>query len=148
MGVTAGAVTVAAKMPGERIGTRVLVADTGAATGTTEEEAITITVSLVAGRTYRVKFVGHLNSTVATDDITARIYADSISGQELQIDRVDVAGSSTSGRKCIMEVEWVPTQTGPQTFVVTIVRSSGTGNGFVEAGLNRPAYFIVDYVGV
>src|SRR5262245_5122262 len=132
-------------MPGERVATRIITADSVAVSP--ETEVLSVTGMLTKGRVYKIAFFGHLGSTVATDDATARIRLnDNLTGIELQVDRTDVANSATGGRISYMEIEWIPIVSGFQTFVVTLVRTAGTGNVFIEAASNRPAYFTIDYI--
>lgn len=145
MTALAGETIIAGKVPGERIATDTETADSATFT-TTETVVMTVVAPLVIGRTYRVTMYGKANSSVGTDDITWRIREDNVTGSEMQSDRVEVAGSATTGRKISMEVEHTASATADKTFVVTGVRSTGTGNHFLEANSARPVYLYVDYI--
>jgi hypothetical protein len=142
----AGQTLVAGRIPEERLAKTEVIADSSTTT-TTELTVITVVAPLVSGGIYRVTAYGHVNSSVGTDTVTTRIREDSSVGNELQQDGgIAIAGSTTSGRKFYMQVEYTAVATGNKTFVVTVNRSSGTGNVNLEASGARPAYAYVDYI--
>lgn len=137
--------TLGAPVGQMRIETVVQTVDSAVFLGV-EETVMTVTARLLAGNIYRVYFYGKANSSVGTDEILFRIREDDDVGAEKTSDRVDVNGSTTAGRKSILEVEYEPPADEDKTFVVTGVRSSGTGNGFLEAATTRPSYFYIDWI--
>jgi hypothetical protein len=144
MAARGGTIALAGRMPGERIATRIISVDT--AGGIAETQIFSITANLVVGRVYRVSLYSHVNSSTPTDDGNARIREDSITGTELQVDRVDIQNSATTGRMCYMEFEYKASVTGSKTFVVTMTRSAGAATPFFECAANRPLYMMIDYI--
>ena len=141
----AGETIIAGKVPGERIATNIVTADSATFT-TTETTVQSVTAALVTGRTYRVRAAGKANSSVTSDFTIWRIREDNSTGNQLQSDRVNIDGSGVEGAKVEMEAEFTAGSTGNKTFVLTGVRSSGTGNCFLEAAAARPSYLYVEYI--
>lgn len=112
---------------------------------TTETTIASVTAPLVAGRVYKVRFVGAADTSVAEDTADARIRQDSSGGTEMQLRRLDL--KDATGRWPIeMEAEYTAVSTATKTFVATIVRTSGTGTIIRIASATVPTYLYVDYV--
>jgi hypothetical protein len=143
--VLAGQTAVAGQVPGERIATDIDTADTS--TFTAETVVMTVTAALVTGRTYRVRFVGTMQSDVTDDTINSRLREDNVSGTQLQLRRAQSPTSSAgSGVGMDVEAEYTAVATGDKTFVATGARSTGTGNITCEASATQPRYLYVDYI--
>lgn len=145
---SAGETIIAGKVPGERIATNIVTADSGTFT-TTETQVQSVTAALVTGRIYRVRWWVHYGSSVSGDRVTFRIREDNVSGNTLQ----EVAangganhGASSVGDMMEVEVEFTAVSTGNKTFSATMVRASGTGNVQLEGATTRPNYLYVEYV--
>lgn len=103
------------------------IATTNSAGFTTVETTTdTITVALVSGKLYEVRFVGTFNTTVASDKVTARLYDTNTSGTKLY-DTTQVIPNTTSQITIVMEAEFTAPATANRTFIVTALRFSGTG---------------------
>ncbi len=140
---SAGRKLVAGRIPGERIATTISTVPLGGIT-TTETTFISVTAPLVNGRTYRVRLISHIGSSVNGDRGLVRIREDDDTGTQLQVERIHipVAGSYPGHT----EVEYTATASGDKTFVATLVRESGTGSMSHNAGATQPAYMYVDYI--
>lgn len=143
MAVLAGQVAYAGRVPGERIGTDIDTANSG--TFVAETLVQSLTVDLIAGRTYQVRVHTRFNSSVLGDTVVARLREDSVAGNELT-SGVDTVTSSTLGTPYTIEAEYTPASNETKTFVVTGLRSPGTGNIARVAASNRPSYLMVSYV--
>ncbi|SCF22543.1 hypothetical protein [Micromonospora mirobrigensis] len=134
----------AGRIPGERIATTYL--DTDSATFTAETVIATVSAPLVTGRTYRVRLITRIGTSVAGDVATPRLREDSLTGAERTVDYLPLPNSGTVGNLFQVEFEYTATATATKTFVATCLRS-GTGNAYREASSNRPTYFYVEYLG-
>lgn len=142
---SAGQLLVAGRIPGERIATSVDTADS--ATFTTIETVVgTVTAALVGGRTYRVRWVGSAQSTVADTGFLARIREDSLTGVLLVERTVWVATTTSSGVPADIEVEYAAVASGNKTFVATGAQNGGTGTLHADGLSTRPRYLYVDYI--
>lgn len=123
------------------------VETTDSATFTTTETAIaSVTAALVSGRTYRVRIVTRIGTTVANDAVIVRLREDSTAGTEMASGRLGSLDTGVAGNLIVFEAEYTAAATANKTFVASAVRSSGTGTYHREAGTNRPTYLYVDYV--
>lgn len=141
---TGGFQLVAGRIPGERIQTSTITADTATIT-TTETEVGTITAALVSGRKYRVVMDFGFTVSVATDHHFARIREDNSAGTQIQGRRLTGATTAQTyyGR---LETEYTAVSTGNKTFSATFVRTAGTGNIKLSANANSPTLIYVDYI--
>lgn len=135
----------AGRVPGERIATTIETADSSGVT-TIETVVMSVSASVVAGRTYRVRFAGEFGTTVAGDELNVYIKEDSTSGTQLQHNLVYLRTTSSNGNPHVMEAEFTAVSSGTKTFVLSIVRASGTGTARLEAFSTRPSYLYVDYI--
>lgn len=141
----AGRTADAGRIPGQRIETEIETSDSSTFTDT-ETSVMSVTASLVSGRTYRVRFHGSFQSTNNGDEVAARIREDDASGTEKNSDVRTLDHGNSLGHKITIEAEHTAASTGDQTFVVTGTRATGSGNLHLEAQSNRPAYLYVDYI--
>ena len=130
-------------VPG-RVDTTEDTSSSGAIT-TTETIVLTITAPLINTVTYRITAYFLTQLSVATDVFVSRLREDDASGTQLQNARI-ANGVTNSVFPCYMEVEYTATATGNKTFVVTLLRTSGTGNIVMNAGATQPCYLYIDYV--
>lgn len=145
---SAGSQLIAGRIPGERIATSIETSDSATFT-TTETEIMSVTAAVVIGRTYRIRGVGRLDSTVDNDDVALFVREDSLAGSALTVDLVELNAENqdTSGQQWTpLEVEWTASSTGLKTFVISAQRNSGSGSIRRRAGSDRPAYLYVDYI--
>lgn len=107
-----------------------------------------ITVPLVAGRTYRVRWTAAWGSSVAGDTAFSRLRQDSVAGTLMQIVRVNIAATGGAGTRWdgTVEAEYTATATGNKTFYATGVRATGTGSLTVQGDPTFPVYLTVDYI--
>jgi hypothetical protein len=136
---------VAGRIPGERIATTVVTADSAGFT-TAEVSVASVTAPLVSGRTYRLRAVPKWESDVANDRINARLRQDTVTGTIMQSDNVRIHVVSNLGWGGVMEVEYTAVDTANKTFVLTGQQAAGTGTCVLGAGATRPVYLYVDYV--
>jgi hypothetical protein len=127
-----------------RIGTTEDITASGAIT-TTETTVLTVSASLDTGNTYRVKAFLLVEQSVSTDEFLCRIRETNASGTILNTMRVrNNSVSSLFGYN--IEVEFTPGSDGTQVFVVTLIRSTGTGNIIMNGSSTQKNYAYVDYV--
>jgi hypothetical protein len=139
----AGETIIAGKIPGEQVGFDI---ETGDSSGVTTVETVvqTVVAPVVAGRIYRVTFYGDLASTVAADQFFTRIREDSVSGNVLDLRRY--RAHATVNFPYRVEIEYTADATEDKTFVLTLIRESGTGTGRRDASATSPSYLYVDYI--
>lgn len=144
---SAGQQLIAGRIPGERIGTTVVTADSSNFT-TTETTVMSITVPLVSGRTYAIYAYPKFASSVDNDDVTVNIREDNSTGTGLQQDSLELTHDlqSTRGETRPMYAEYTAVSTANKTFVVSAVRAAGTGNIRLEASADKPNYLFIEYV--
>ncbi|WP_156925881.1 hypothetical protein [Glycomyces arizonensis] len=104
-----------------------------------------VTAPVEAGKTYHLKWIVDVSSTVAED--VARLYLreDSISGTVRQINHLRMA-MANQDFGITVEADWTAAATGSKTFVATAERRLGTGTFSCNANANEPAYLTVEYV--
>ena len=141
----AGETIIAGRVPGERIATQIDTSDTSGFT-TTETVLTTVTAPLVSGRTYRVRFVSLIRSTVADDDINARIRQDNVTGTEVFVSQFEINTNTSLGVVVIIEAEYTATATADKTFVATGVRTTGSGTITARGAAAAPRQLYVDYI--
>lgn len=142
---SAGQRLIAGRIPGELIGETIATADSATFT-TTETVVMSITVPLVAGRTYRILASGMSRSDIATDDIRWRIREDNATGTELQtLVILDVNSTAVPPGNWTMEARYTAASTASKVVVVTGVRNVGSGNCALEAAATRPAFLSCYY---
>lgn len=124
------------------------VVDTDSPTFTTSEASLGALVApLVSGRTYKVRMILHIGTTVANDWVTLRLCETNLAGTQLHsIDNAPLPSTTAAGHYFAIEGEYTAVATGNKTFVVGGVRASGTGTLRREAAAIRPTIFYVDYV--
>jgi hypothetical protein len=145
MTISPGEEALAADITGRfRVGTG--FEDTDSSTFTTSATVIaSATAQLVSGRTYHVKVITHLGSSVAADTATLSLKEDSVSGTEIQGATGLVLTTSAAGGYFQIETDFTAVATGSKTFVATALRASGSGNLRREAAAIRPTWLTVDY---
>lgn len=145
MANVAGQTIIAGRVSGEEVGSASVVSDSSNFT-TTETTVITLTVSLISGCTYMLDAIFNLASSVGSDTADGRIREDSSTGTEMQFQRC-IIDSTTLGQVYRLMAYYTASVSGSKTFVVTGVRSTGTGNVRLEAASTRPALLRVVYTG-
>ncbi|MGH6693423.1 MAG: hypothetical protein ACREF4_22365 [Gammaproteobacteria bacterium] len=141
--VLAGQTIVAGQVPGERVATDIETIDSANVT-TTETVVQTVVAPVISGRTYRVRWHGDLASSVAADIFFVKIREDTVAGNTLDFRRY--RAHTTDNFPYSTEVEYTADATEDKTFVFTLVRSAGTGNGRLDATSTSPAYLYVNYI--
>ena len=140
----AGDTIIAGKIPGERVGGTKATASSAAIT-TTETVVITAVAPVVVGRRYKVVADFGFAVSVVTDSFLARIREDTVAGVEIQGRRVH-APSTVSPHNGHFETEYTADATEDKTFVLTLVRTAGTGTITMAASATSPAFLHVDYI--
>lgn len=135
------------KVGSYRVGKNTRTADSG--TFTTVEAAIdSVTVPLVSGRTYRVRWNVAWAGTLAGDTVFTRLRENNVSGTQLNIIRSEIVATGGAGTRwpATIEADYTAVATGNKTFVGTGIRTSGSGNINAHAGSYFPITMTVDYV--
>ena len=140
----AGEIIVAGQIPGERIATAIATSDSATIT-TTETVVMTVVAPVVVGRTYRVTFDAAFDPDALDDTHVARIREDSVTGAPIQVRRMVVALGNNL-QPINSETEYTAVATEDKTFVLTFVRSSGTGGIIMNASAGGPTFLYVDYI--
>lgn len=118
---------------------------TNTSTFTAETLINSVTAALESGKTYRVRWVANVASSVLGDLTRTRIREDNLAGTQLQLRNVGVPNGGTDF-PVALEVEYTAGSTGNKTFAATCQRVSGTGNIACNANASQPIYFYVDYI--
>lgn len=129
---------------GYRLEQDIDTANSGNVTGT-ETIIMTLTEALNIGATYRLSFRGHIDTSVSGDDASVKIREDDASGTILNQHGFDIPSASFPVLVSL-EGEYTATVDGNKTFVVTLVRTAGTGNLVKVGAATQPAYFYLDYI--
>lgn len=136
----------AGRIPGERIATTTTTTDSSTFT-TIETVMDTVTAPLVAGRIYRVRWVGSIASTNADSTVLIRIRADDENGDIIQETNARLNNTLSTGLGAQAEAEFEASVSSEQTFVVTGLRNgTGTGTLNAEGASTRPRFLYVDYI--
>jgi len=126
---------------------------TSPSAGFTAETVVdSVTVSLVAGTSYRIVWLGQVSTssatttTVANERIRGRIREDNISGTQRQLrDMVTIFGGGVS-YDFQLYAKFTAVSTGSKTFVATCQRVTGTGTITSFAAGDSPVFFRVEIV--
>lgn len=140
----AGQIITAGRIPGERIATASITSDSASIT-TTETSIASVTATLVAGRTYRIKYVTRIGTGTAGTVALIRIREDTVGGTELVGDNIYLGSGGGAGNGVMMEGEYTAAATGAKTFHLTLQRASATGDVRRE-GSFMPTYLYVEYI--
>ena len=147
MAATAGQIAEAGRIPGERIATTTVTSDSSTFTTSESAALASVTASLVSGRTYRVRFVGRWGSTVADDQVRARLREDDATGTLANFSASHLFTNSASGNDLMLvEAEFTASSTGSKTFVITGQRTAGSGSCRLDAEAAGPAFLYVDFI--
>lgn len=122
-----------------RVGLTQGIADLTATSGTTEKSVDAVTVSVVAGNTYTIRYLFHYTGTVLNDTFLMRIRQGGLAGVQLTYSMADVTATSGGALTRYAEVDWVAASTGSQTFTTTIQRAGlATGTATVKGAASQP----------
>lgn len=142
----AGRTADAGRIPGQRIATETYTSDSTTFTDS-QTEIMSVTASLVSGRTYRVRAFANFESDTGGVNVAVRINKDTAGGETMQTAQTYIDNTSSLGFTVPIEVEHTASATGDKTFVVTALRNGGgSGTLFMGASSLRPAYLYVDYI--
>lgn len=143
--MAAGTQYVDGRIPGQRIATTIETSDSSTFT-TTATTVMSVTASLVSGRTYRIRAICQFESDTAGDLVVGRIQEDDSSGTQLSHAQTEIVNASSIGYTIVTEAEYTAASTGNKTFVLTGDRNGGSGTLFRGASSVRPSYLYVDYI--
>jgi hypothetical protein len=133
-------------MPGMIVGTPSQVTSDSSTFTTSETEVQTITVPVTSGRVYSVTWWPLFRSSVANDEVRARIREDSSAGTEIQTAvRVVTTGAGALGTEMSLTAFYTAGATEDKTFSLTGVRVGGSGNINLEGASGRPSIAVVRY---
>lgn len=125
-----------------RVDETVEVSDEAPSSGTTELVVDSLTVGVVAGRTYRVTWVINWTGSVANDRFLMRTRA---AGAQLTYDTADVKSTPAIVQDVIVS-EYVAGSTTNVTFTGTVQRVVGTGTLTARGAASQARILSVDYV--
>jgi hypothetical protein len=140
---SAGQQFVADRIPEEEINKSVRTTSSG--TFTAETQLDSVAADLVSGRTYRITWQVHLQSSVANDLIRMFIRSTGVGGAQRQLDNMTAPVANVAFSKTI-SVEFTASSTASHTFAGTAQRQTGTGNISSSQSATQPAYLRVNYV--
>lgn len=130
----------------DRVNTNKITSDS-TTWGATETVAASITISAIAGATYKIIFEGKVSSDVSADADNMRIREDTLAGSQLQLQQVNLPSTSTNGWQAHIYTEWTASSTASKTFVLTGQRSAGTGTAHrIRASASAPGFLYVDRI--
>lgn len=129
-----------------RIGTATGVdTDTASATLATETIIDTVTCNVVAGRTYRIRWVFQWNPVSASSvSLRNRIRVGNTSGSQITYNET-TRSSTTPNDVYILEADWTAVVTGSQQFSGTSIRLAGTVNSQFRGASSQLRSFIVEF---
>jgi hypothetical protein len=120
-------------------------ADVTAASYASETVVDTVTASVVAGRTYRIKWVFQWNAASASSvTLRTRIRLTGTSGAQLTY-RDSTNATTTPSEVLILEVDWTAGATGSQVFVGTAIRQAGTASSQFRGATSQSRSLTVEY---
>lgn len=125
-----------------RVNTATMAADTTGAAVTTETIILTVVGTLTSGRRYAIRGHARSSSTVSGDSVLFRIREDNLTGNATAVNRVWMDADS-AGIGCDLYGEYTASATGAKTFVLTMIRRTGTSTGIVA---RTPAYVFIDEI--
>lgn len=146
MASSAGQLLVAGRVPGEEIAVDTEIADSTPTFTTTETTVMSVTAPLVSGRTYKVYASAHFETDAAVSNVAARLREDNSTGTQLQQSFYQIWHTSSTGVPVYLEAEFTAASTANKTFVLTGVRTSGSGNLALSAGATFPSHLRVEYL--
>lgn len=127
-----------------RIGTFTGISDLTATSGTTEKVCDTLTVTLKAGRTYRISVFFPGNSSVAADRFLVRLrQGTTTAGTQLSYARYGPTATGNNDQ-VYLDYDYVPPSDGSYSFCTTAARDSGTGTLTPKGAASQPRYIRVD----
>jgi hypothetical protein len=130
-------------MSGELIDEDIKTSDSAGVT-TTETVVHTLVAPVVAGRRYQLSWFGDLASSVAGDQFFVKIREDSVSGNTLDFRRY--RANAAVNFPYYTETRYTADATEDKTWVLTLIRESGTGTGRLDAAATSPAFFRCNYL--
>jgi hypothetical protein len=117
-------------------------ANQGSITTEVDLTSLTVTVTTVAGRRYKITGKANFQSTVADDRVDLRIYQDGT-----MINDADTALRVANSDQTCMAVAVVAPSAASHTYKLTAVRLSGTGTLTMACGATFPAFILVEDIG-
>lgn len=142
MAVAVGDPVILARLPGYRVATTTVTADSAALTS--ELVVASVTGSLISGVKYRIIFQGHFQETgAANTSVHCALRQDSISGTimgQVDIQIIDaLAGNLVA---CRAEAEYTAAATASKTFVATATSAAA----ILNAGSTFPSWLYIEVV--
>lgn len=125
------------------------VADFTATSGTTEKLLDNITVSVVSGRKYKVRYTFHWQA----DTLNARYFVRLKEGLTTAGTQIGVVNMilltpiNTLVPGIAVEADWTASSTGSQSFTATIQQNSGAGTATVRGASSQQRILSVDWLG-
>lgn len=129
-----------------RIGTTEATSDISAASYSSEAVLDTVTVTVVNGKRYQIRYFIPYTGTVAADGFLIRIRTGTTTaGTQLTYDTAET--HSTGRVYCLVVIaEWTASATGSQSFCATANRSAGTGNLTAKGASTQIRLLTVDLI--
>jgi len=121
------------------------IRDTNSSSFTAETVINSVTASLVAGKTYAIKWKTNGSSTVAGDRARFRIRETNVSGTQRDLANL-TCDAATVDYPVTLYDEYTAVSTGSKTFVGTCQLQAGAGNISVNANANQRHFLTVDYI--
>lgn len=127
-----------------RIGHIALTSDGTALSGSTEAVQTTLTVDVVAGVEYEIRWFIHVSSATAADSYQVRVReGTTTAGNQFGMSQSYCPTTGTVGFENIGFAPWTAPTTGSQSFALCLARNGSAGTGQLRAASNRPCYFQV-----
>jgi len=105
----------------------------------------TISVPVVSGKTYRIRWGMDVSTTVANDLARARVREDNLVGTVRQLKHIKLPDANQDFG-ATLEFDWTAASTTTKVFVGTIVRHLGSGTFSANSSANEPTWFTAEYV--
>lgn len=115
--------------------------------GSTEVAVDQVTATVISGRKYTVTYRLKYTATVSADRFVVRIRSGSgTGGTELESVVWITPATLSSTLTQTIDIDWVASSTGSQTFTATVARVGGTGTLTVQGGTTGRRILKVDLV--
>lgn len=125
-----------------RIGTLTGDTDVTAASYSSDTGVENFSCTVVAGRTYRVKYVFNAQAVTTTNTLLVRIRSGNYTGTQITYTNAILA---TAIQQFVIEADWTAPVSGTQQFSITATRTAGTTNSQFRGAASQPRSLTVEF---
>lgn len=132
----------------KRVGESVLTVNSVGTSGTTVLTINSITVSLIAGQTYALRWTGRIAHSVGSQIAQIKVRPNNSLGTEYSVQQLYIPTADAGGFAVDYYNEFTAPSNATYTFVATLAVPSGSGSATIKSSTTGPSYLTCDYVGV